>query len=164
MKRSGSRSRSMARDGARLNCRAMPMIKPCAIRFWPRTKWSNFGKAKRSANGSSCPIGSSMSWSRKARALAVLSLALATGACGFRPLYGDIGQTGGVQSKLSQVVVDPIPDRLGQKLRQDLLDRIEPRGESGTGRYHLLVKLAEAQDGEGIRSDLTYARVNYRLF
>lgn len=102
--------------------------------------------------------------SAKARLIAGLALSLACGACGFRPLYGESGRTAAVQTDLGDVQVDPIPDRLGQRLRQDLVDRINPKGEPALGRYHLAVKLAEAQDGEGIRSDLTFARVNYRLF
>ena len=102
--------------------------------------------------------------SAEARLIAGLALGLVCGACGFRPLYGESGGTAAVQTNLQDVLVDTIPDRLGQRLRQDIVERINPKGEPALGRFHLHVKLAEAQDGEGIRSDLTFARVNYRLF
>jgi len=67
--------------------------------------------------------------SRAARtARAVISCALVAGslsACadgsGFKPLYGAAGIGAGVDSKLASVQVAPIPGRLGQRIRNDII-------------------------------------------
>lgn len=97
------------------------------------------------------------------RALSILLLLAPLPGCGFRPLYGATGRTAASQVDLGAITIDPIPDRLGQKVRQALVDGLTPRGEPSLGRYRLGVALGESQDGSGLRADLTYSRVNYKL-
>ena len=61
-------------------------------------------------------------------ALAAAVMAASLGACGFHPLYGDrsIGAVSTVD--LAAVQIDLIRDREGQMLRNELLDRFQPRG------------------------------------
>ena len=93
----------------------------------------------------------------------MLALCLVTSACGFRPLYGEIGRTGAAQADLSLIEVDMSKERTGQRLRQILVHNLTPRGEPARARYRLSVALAEAQDGVGLRTDFTITRINYRL-
>jgi LPS-assembly lipoprotein len=73
--------------------------------------------------------------------LAALSLA----GCGFQPLYG--GTTAGGQ-KLAQVMagveVTPIPGRVGQKLRNELIFADTGGGEAGPKRYVLDITIKES--------------------
>lgn len=101
-----------------------------------------------------------------------LAAALAVGACGYRPLYGEQGAVAGAPAReqLSQVKIVGIADRRGQLLRNYLLDRMNPRGEPASPRYHLTVVTVESSritdsraDGTATRADLVItARFNLR--
>ena len=103
---------------------------------------------------------------------AALAAALAVGGCGYRPLYGEQGTVAGAPAReqLSQVKIAGIADRRGQMLRNYLLDRMNPRGEPASPRYHLTVVTVETSritdsraDGTATRSDLIItARFNLR--
>jgi LPS-assembly lipoprotein len=71
--------------------------------------------------------------------------ALALGGCGFQPLYG--GTTAGGQ-KLAQVMagidVTPIPGRVGQKLRNELIFTDTGGGNAGPARYRLDIAIKES--------------------
>jgi LPS-assembly lipoprotein len=100
-------------------------------------------------------------WWRSLISLALLQL----GACGFEPLYGASGSAAATSSRvieaMAQTRVEPIADRIGQELRNDLLDRLTPRGAPGRPRYRLEVQLSERRDGLGIQRDdsVSFARV-----
>ncbi len=49
--------------------------------------------------------------------------------------------------------VDLIPDRAGQELRNELLDRLNPRGTPGKPASHLEVRLSIAKQNLGIQRD-----------
>lgn len=101
-----------------------------------------------------------------------LAAALATGGCGYRPLYGEQSSVAGapVQGQLSRVKIAGIADRRGQILRNFLLDRMNPRGEPGSPRYVLSVTTNELNritdtraDGTATRADIVIgARFNLR--
>jgi LPS-assembly lipoprotein len=85
-------------------------------------------------------MASSARWHRPAGvALALLLLA----GCGFRPLYGsgsivrDRGEPGTVS--LSEVQIEPIPNRRGQELRNRLIDRFYGDGRPASPTYALAV-------------------------
>lgn len=91
--------------------------------------------------------------------LAVLVVALLCGAvaaCGFQPLYG---QKAGAPSAQNQgfplVQVGAIPDRLGQILRNELLDRINPWGVARSPRFRLDVSAKERRSDIVILRDST---------
>lgn len=86
-----------------------------------------------------------MSWSER-RLRRRGSVALVVGAaaglvgCGLRPLHG--GSQGlEIDSKLAAIDVTTPKDRIGYVLREDLLDALNPRGMSVSGRYDLVVRL-----------------------
>ncbi len=100
-------------------------------------------------------------WARTVGAVAILVIALA--ACGFEPLYGDRGAGPGAVSRLAAVEVAPIPERIGQVLRNDLLDLISPFGAPAQPSYRLEVRLDFDREGLGFRPDEAITRVNVRL-
>jgi LPS-assembly lipoprotein len=96
------------------------------------------------------------------RALLVLPLALA--ACGFQPLYGERTRGGpGSVEALGQIAVGAIPDRLGQILRNNLVDRLTPAGEPDRPRYRLAVALIVSKEGLAITKDESITRFNLRI-
>lgn len=97
---------------------------------------------------------------RRRGALAALAGALLLAGCGFRPLYGDRATTPAVGDKLADVGIDIIPDRSGQILRNELLDRMTPRGSAGAPAYYLGVALTESRQEFAVRQDETATRSN----
>src|SRR5215469_9506378 len=94
--------------------------------------------ARRRARRSSCPIGSSMSWSRRGILAALAAAPLA--GCGFRPLYGGHA-AGEYDPRLATIKVTPIADRNGQILELALREKLNPRGVALPTRYTLSVTL-----------------------
>lgn len=97
---------------------------------------------------------------RLAAILAILGL---LAACGFRPLYGERRQAANVEAHFAAVDIAPIDDRVGQVVRNHLLDAINPRGRPLQPHYRLEVKLTRSQESLAFREDDTATRVNLRL-
>jgi LPS-assembly lipoprotein len=97
------------------------------------------------------------------RAVLALAFALFVAACGFQPLYGS--GNGGVPNTAVQAMaatrIALIPNRMGQQLRNHLLDRLTPLGQPTQPRYELQVALTERIDRLGIALDdsSTYGRL-----
>lgn len=82
-------------------------------------------------------------------------LPLLAAACGFQPLYGGIGSGRDTANVLAEVEVTIIADRTGQQLRNELLDRLNPRGRPANPAYSLRVTLQESVQRLAIRRDDT---------
>ncbi len=87
-------------------------------------------------------------WWRSAALIASLFAglsALALAGCGFQPLYGGTTADG---SRLSEVMkgieVTPIPGRVGQKLRNELIFASTGGGVGGPARYRLHITIKES--------------------
>ena len=85
-------------------------------------------------------------WWRSSALFAVLLAGLAAlGGCGFQPLYG--GTTAGGQ-RLSEVMagvdVVPIPGRVGQKLRNELIFANTGGSRAAASRYRLEIAIKES--------------------
>lgn len=95
----------------------------------------------------------------------ILAVMLLAGACGFQPLYGTSRSSldGAVVAELAAVRIAPIPERVGQIVRNDLLDRLTPLGEPASPQYGLTVGLEEAKEGLAIQIDDTVTRFNLTL-
>ena len=93
----------------------------------------------------------------------LLAAALAAGlsGCGFRPLHGHGG--GGAQQDLATVRIAQIPDRIGQKLHNRLVDRLTPKGQPARPAYVLSVSLTESLHNLAIRKDESATRANLTL-
>lgn len=93
-------------------------------------------------------------------ALACLSLA----GCGFQRTYAaHEGGTSPVRDAMSQVRIAPIPDRVGQIVRNNLLDVMTPYGEPDHPTYWLEIHLKEETRGLSLAHDETITRYNYTL-
>jgi LPS-assembly lipoprotein len=64
---------------------------------------------------------------------------------------------------MAQVEVAPIPDRVGQQVRNRLLDQLNPKGRAPRPRYRLEVDVAEEKVGLAVQSDDTVSRINLTL-
>lgn len=94
------------------------------------------------------------------RRLALLCcLAAGLSACGFRPLYQVPSSTTGAAADLSSVEVAPAQNRLTQQVRNNLLDRLTPRGASST-RYVLSLGVGEQETGVLVTRSDTVTRDN----
>ena len=96
-----------------------------------------------------------MWWSRAVTAVAVAALLC---GCGFRPLYGRAENGTQVALALSQIHVATIPDRTGQKLRNFLLDGLNPKGQPARPLYILHVEQKVTRTDLGIKRDETATR------
>lgn len=85
-------------------------------------------------------------------------------ACGFSPVYGVASRPdGAVGQALANVQIDPIADRNGQVLRNNLIDRFYGEGRPSSPRYRLAVALAATEEELGIQKDATATRARLRL-
>jgi len=95
-----------------------------------------------------------------ARVLLLGLVALGAAGCGFKPMLATQAAAGsGSESgdrDLDGVAVGPIKDRLGQMVRNALVERITPRGEPSEPRCLLQIDLTRRATDIGYRRD-TYA-------
>ena len=105
-------------------------------------------------------------WSSRALALVLLltGLTAGLGACGFKPLYG-VDQSGlsDPQADLASIRVAPIPDRLGQRVRNQLVSYLAPTGHAAQKRYSLDVSLSLSSEGTALAQDESATRYNLQL-
>jgi LPS-assembly lipoprotein len=71
--------------------------------------------------------------------------------CGWEPLYGDI-ETEPASAELRAIKVDPISERIGQRLAIALRNSLNPTGEPTTPRYQLSTTLTTYLSNLGIQS------------
>lgn len=101
--------------------------------------------------------------------IAVLSLAFCVSACGFQPLYvekkhnnawyfsGEFDTS--ISQEMSQVKVEPIEQRFGQIVRNELIDNLTPRGVPSHPKYRLYVQLIDKSIvQQALRNDITASR------
>jgi LPS-assembly lipoprotein len=91
-----------------------------------------------------------MTTSRVAIALGA-AVAQVLSGCGWAPLYAQI-ETGPASEELSAIKVDPIPERIGQRLEIALRNSLNPTGEPTTPRYLLKTRLTVVLGNLGIQS------------
>jgi len=72
---------------------------------------------------------------------AALSALMLSGC--IEPLYGPLGSSGQLASELQAIAVDPIPDRLGHYVRNELIFGLNGTGADVQPRYRLTVALKE---------------------
>jgi LPS-assembly lipoprotein len=103
------------------------------------------------------------------RAAVCVLVGLALAGCGFEPIYGAKGKAETV-AEFSAVKIEPILERTGQLLRNQLLDSLNPTGEPARVNYRLLVEVTEVKQQLAIRKSELATRSNlnltarYRLF
>lgn len=80
-------------------------------------------------------------------------------ACGFTPIYGTHTNGEKVAADLNQVGIANIPDRKGQLLRNDLIDRMYSQGRPQNPPYTLTVNLHSTEENLGILANETSTRI-----
>ena len=87
------------------------------------------------------------------------------GGCGFRPAYAPASVTGSkpASENLAAIEIDRIPDRVGQELRNHLLDALTPRGQPKDPAYELRVDLSESESERGLAETGLATRAIFRL-
>lgn len=88
-----------------------------------------------------------MSWcdrlARLGRGGVSLCAMLALAGC-LQPMYGQFAEGGpGLQSELQAIAIEPIPDRIGHYLGDDLIFDLNGTGSTVTPKYRLFVTLSE---------------------
>ena len=71
--------------------------------------------------------------------------------CGWQPLYAD-AETGPASEELRAIKVNPIPERIGQRLEIALRNSFNPSGEPTPPRYVLSTSLISVLGNLGIQS------------
>jgi len=77
------------------------------------------------------------------RSCAALLLAFALSGC-IRPLYGQLSEGGDVASELQAIAVDPIPNRVGHYLGNELIFALNGTGSHVPAKYRLTVVVSES--------------------
>lgn len=99
----------------------------------------------------------------------VLNFVFFLAACGFEPLYAQKKQSGGwyfggdfdtsVSDEMAQIRVEPIEQRFGQLIRNELIDNLTPLGVPSHPKYRLSAQLAAKQiSQQAMRDDITATR------
>tara|TARA_Y100000766_G_C18651528_1_gene480695 strand:+ start:148 stop:669 length:522 start_codon:yes stop_codon:yes gene_type:complete len=110
-------------------------------------------------------------WSRRniLTGLAGYAALSGLGGCGFRPLYGKANGID-LSDTLASVEIGPIKDRVGQQIRNALLDGLSPRGAMAVQRYRLNVEASEGvaslavqKSADATRADLSLS-ASYNLY
>lgn len=96
------------------------------------------------------------------RTASAVVFALALSACGFHPLYGTL-DNGAPGVDLSTIYVSPIPERVGYRLRNDLLDMFNNMGQPEGAKYRLDVVLKSDKVPLGFLNNAEITRYNYYL-
>jgi LPS-assembly lipoprotein len=76
------------------------------------------------------------------RIFAVSLMGAALSGC-IQPLYGSLGSGSDVAGEMQAIAVEPIPNRLGHYLGNDLIFALNGTGSQVTPRYRLIVTLTE---------------------
>lgn len=114
-------------------------------------------------------------------ALIICGLAFCMSACGFKPLYvertsdekwyykGEFDTS--ITEEMAKIKVEPIADRVGQIIRNDLIDNFTPKGIPSHPSYRLVVDNLQKQVvQQALRNDITATRervrykIKYRLY
>ena len=100
----------------------------------------------------------------------MLVLGLLLVACGFQPMMATPTNQPAVDEQLAQVTIDEIPDRVGQELRNRLIDHFYHDGRPAKPLYRLVIKLDTSQMTLAVQSDVSASRsewivtANYQLY
>jgi len=92
-----------------------------------------------------------MWWRSSILGAALFSLALSLAGCGFQPLYGPTASGSSMPAVMASVEVEPIPGRVGQKIRNELIFSNTGGGEPMPSKYKLDITIRESVTQELVR-------------
>jgi LPS-assembly lipoprotein len=91
-------------------------------------------------------------------------VALTLGACGFHPLYGDMGNKPGGQQVFGSIYVDTIPtERIGFELRSNLINGLHGSVKQDGAIYRLTVTTTQGNEGIAVEPNASITRYNFNL-
>src|ERR1700730_15689482 len=79
-----------------------------------------------------------------------VAAALGLSRCAWDPLYAD-GERAPADAEMRAIKVDPIPERIGQRLTLALRESLNPDGATAPQRYRLSILLTTARSDLGIQ-------------
>ena len=100
-----------------------------------------------------------MSWSR---VIVAAALAGQLAACGFQPLYGRQDAVT-VPDEFAAIFIARIEERVGQELRNHLVNTLQPRGRVGDPLYRLEITVSEGRTSLGVRKSAFATRAALRV-
>ena len=102
---------------------------------------------------------------RALRSLAILGILSLLAGCGFKPVYGidSAGKSPAAAQQFAAIEIPIMPNRLGQQMRNLLIDSLHPSGAAGDYRYKLSVGITEAVVNLGLQQNSTSTRGQVRL-
>ena len=92
-----------------------------------------------------------MWWRSSIPGAALFSLALSLAGCGFQPLYGPTASGSSMPAVMASVEVEPIPGRVGQKIRNELIFSNTGGGEPMPSKYKLDITIRESVTQELVK-------------
>jgi LPS-assembly lipoprotein len=92
-----------------------------------------------------------MWWRSSILGAALFSLALSLAGCGFQPLYGPTASGSSMPAVMASVEVEPIPGRVGQKIRNELIFSNTGGGEPMPSKYKLDITIRESVTQELVK-------------
>ena len=92
----------------------------------------------------------------------IIFLIAFTSGCGFHPLYSPKNESD-IFTSFSKIHIEPIANRPGQLLRNELDRLLHPRGISTDVLYRLSVKLSEEITSLGIQKSSIATRANLTI-
>jgi len=106
----------------------------------------------------------SLSRPRLRQAGFLLTACVLLAGCGFKPLYEKgSGQEHYVTAEFSKIEIKVIEDRVGQQLRNLLLDRLTPLGPPEKPVYVLSITVQESTSSLGVQKSAIATRANLNL-
>lgn len=105
-----------------------------------------------------------MWWSDKRISALMVFLCFTLAGCGFEPLYKQSSSVPSISARFAEIEIPNIPNREGQILRNDLIDRLYTQGRPVDSRYVLKIDpIDTAISSLGIRKDATATREQITL-
>jgi LPS-assembly lipoprotein len=97
--------------------------------------------------------------------LVMLGMLSLLAGCGFKPVYGvdSAGKSPAAVQQFAAIQIPIMPNRLGQKMRNLLIDSLHPSGAAGDYRFKLAVGITEAVVNLGLQQNSTSTRGQVRL-
>ena len=95
---------------------------------------------------------------------------MALAGCGFQPVYGNQGTTYAAQEVTAAIKISPIKDRVGQRIRNELIRQLTPAGEPVDAPYLMRLQVSVSERKVFTRTDREIDRVsvlvtvNYKVF
>lgn len=103
-----------------------------------------------------------MLWKHTIRSFALVGL-LALSACGYQPLYATRDDGSSVTQQLAEVRVAQQSNRVGQLVRNEIVQSTRPVGTQAQDRYHLKLEAKGSAETLINTADTVHRRLAYNL-